>query len=79
MLLQIVAQEYLTPELYEGRTEVTVRLEDINDNWPEFSQDVYNASIYENSAFGTVVTTITVSSCILSSTSFFPISKYSGN
>ena len=60
-LNQVVAREYLTSEARENSTHVTVYLEDTNDNWPEFEQELYNASLRENSPKDTYVTTITVS------------------
>ena len=57
----MIAREYLTPERHTGSTRGTVELEDVNDNWPEFSQEEYDAEIEENSQRGTSVITITVS------------------
>ena len=41
--------------------DVTVYIRDVNDNFPEFSEDVYRVSVPENAAAGTVLTTISVS------------------
>lgn len=42
--------------------DVTVYIRDVNDNFPEFSEDVYRVSVPENADAGTVLTTISVSS-----------------
>ena len=57
----MIAREYLTPERHESRVPVTVFLEDVNDNWPEFAQTEYTTVIPENSPRGTAVITIIVS------------------
>ena len=62
-----MARENLTSEKHEGRTTVTVNLEDVNDNRPEFKHDSYNATIPENSPRGSFVTAITVRHQILHS------------
>lgn len=58
---QVIAQEYLTPEQHSSMAEVTVYLEDVNDNWPEFEKNKYNTSIEENSPRDTFVIQIIVS------------------
>ena len=57
----MVAQEHRTPEARTSRADVTVHILDINDHWPMFEEDIYTASIPENSAKGTTVIQITVS------------------
>ena len=63
LLFQIIAREYLSTERREGRADVTVHIEDINDNSPVFLRSYYQASISENPGINTLVTTVEV--CIL--------------
>ena len=62
---QVVAEEHLTPKKNRNQAKVTVYIEDVNDNWPEFDVETYTVEIEENSPRGTVVTTLTVSAIYL--------------
>ena len=73
-----MARENLTSEKHEGRTTVTVNLEDVNDNRPEFKHDSYNASIPENSPRGSTVTAITVRHHILIVVQYHSLKQISG-
>ncbi len=56
-----MAREYLSAERRESRADVTVQIEDVNDNAPVFEQDEYEAELPENPPVNTLVTTVTVS------------------
>ena len=56
----MIAREYLTSERRESRAEITIHIEDVNDNWPQFSKEQYYASIEENAALNTFVAQIQV-------------------
>lgn len=60
-LFQIVAQETVQIAPKSSSADVTVYIRDVNDNFPEFSEDVYRVSVAENAEAGTVLTTISVS------------------
>lgn len=51
-LLQIQAQDRGTPNTYQGHCNITVVVEDHNDNDPRFEQTKYVANIAENAAIG---------------------------
>ncbi len=57
---QMIAREYLTNERRESRAEITVHIEDVNDNWPQFSKEQYSAAIKENPPRDTFVAQIQV-------------------
>ncbi|XP_053960463.1 protein dachsous [Anastrepha ludens] len=54
-LLQIQAQDHGTPNNYHGQCNITVVVEDENDNNPQFEKTKYVASIAENAAIGASV------------------------
>ena len=56
----MVAREVSTTERLFSKASVVVEVLDINDNWPVFAKDVYEAEVPENSPIGTSVVTITV-------------------
>lgn len=53
----------------------TININDVNDNFPEFEEDVYEFSVDEHCDDGTVVGTITVSASSIYSLFFFMVSK----
>ncbi|KAG8193980.1 hypothetical protein JTE90_013674 [Oedothorax gibbosus] len=55
---RIVAQETVPFMAKSSTADVTVYIRDINDNFPEFSEDVYRVSVPENAKAGTILTTI---------------------
>ncbi|XP_054716346.1 cadherin-23-like [Uloborus diversus] len=55
---RIVAQETVQVMPKSSTADVTVYIRDVNDNFPEFSEDVYRMSVPENAEAGTVLTTI---------------------
>ncbi|KAK3593636.1 hypothetical protein CHS0354_025527 [Potamilus streckersoni] len=57
--LRIVAQETDTSERYSSSALVYVKVLDVNDNSPQFSQPAYVESISENTPVGTPVITVT--------------------
>lgn len=57
-ILLVVATEAFTAEKLSSTSTVTVEVLDINDNKPEFLQDIYIANVLEDSMPGTIVTTI---------------------
>ncbi|XP_068451779.1 cadherin-23-like isoform X2 [Clinocottus analis] len=57
--LRVQASDGGTPPL-AGNSSVVVKVKDVNNNPPEFSQDIYNASISENLASGASVLTLEV-------------------
>ena len=60
MYSQIVAKEHMTAEQHESRADITVSIEDMNDNWPSFDEDLYRVNIPENSPRNTNITQIRV-------------------
>ncbi len=50
----------MTAEKRESRANVTVLLEDVNDNWPHFVETSYEIMIAENSPKDTSVITVQV-------------------
>ncbi|XP_018787095.1 PREDICTED: protein dachsous isoform X1 [Bactrocera latifrons] len=54
-LLQIQAQDRGTPNTYQGHCNITVVVEDHNDNDPRFEQTKYMANIAESAAVGASV------------------------
>ncbi|XP_036340340.1 protein dachsous-like [Rhagoletis pomonella] len=54
-LLQIQAQDRGSPKNFQGHCNITVHVEDENDNDPSFEQAKYMASIPENTLVGTSV------------------------
>ncbi|XP_035210796.1 cadherin-23-like isoform X2 [Stegodyphus dumicola] len=55
---RIVAQETVPILPKSSTADVTVYIRDTNDNFPEFSEDVYRVSVPENAEAGTILTTI---------------------
>ncbi|CAJ0960735.1 unnamed protein product, partial [Ranitomeya imitator] len=55
--IELTASDFGSPPLY-SKTSVTVRVSDINDNAPVFTQSTYNAFIKENSDPGTLLCTV---------------------
>ena len=58
--LQIVAKEIATAEKRNSSADVFLTVEDVNDHFPHFAQQMYNATVSENAPRGTSVITITV-------------------
>ena len=56
--LQITAQDRGSPVTYQGQCNITIIVEDENDNDPRFEMAKYVASIPEDVAIGTSVMTI---------------------
>lgn len=56
--LQITAQDHGTPISYQGTCNVTVTVEDQNDNDPRFDLSKYVATVAEDVAVGTSVLTV---------------------
>jgi protocadherin-16/23 len=54
-LLQITAQDRGSPSSYQGQCNISVIVEDQNDNDPRFEQQKYTASIPEDIPIGTSV------------------------
>ena len=59
---QVVAKETGTKEKYEGRTNVTVNVINVNDNTPSFERLVYIFAVYENISTEEVAGRVKVSS-----------------
>ncbi|XP_056373072.1 protocadherin gamma-C5-like isoform X9 [Hyla sarda] len=55
--IELTASDLGSPPLY-SKTSVTLRVSDINDNAPVFTQSTYNAFIKENSDPGTLLCTV---------------------
>ncbi|XP_056373077.1 protocadherin gamma-C5-like isoform X14 [Hyla sarda] len=55
--IEVTASDLGSPPLY-SKTSVTLRVSDINDNAPVFTQSTYNAFIKENSDPGTLLCTV---------------------
>ena len=55
----MVAEETKTVERYNGTTQVTVNMINVNDEGPKFSDESYSAQIPENSPKNTFVMQIT--------------------
>ncbi|XP_069825325.1 protocadherin gamma-C5-like isoform X22 [Dendropsophus ebraccatus] len=55
--IELTASDLGSPPLY-SKTSVTLRVSDINDNAPVFTQATYNAFIMENSDPGTLLCTV---------------------
>lgn len=51
----LVAQEITTREQKMSEVPVTVRLIDRNDNFPEFTRNIYEVNVQENCEIGTTV------------------------
>uniref|UniRef100_A0A914ZVB2 Cadherin domain-containing protein n=1 Tax=Parascaris univalens TaxID=6257 RepID=A0A914ZVB2_PARUN len=56
-IFDVVASDHGNPPLY-GRTHVSVKILDVNDNYPEFVDSPTVVSLLENSPPGTVVATV---------------------
>ena len=52
-------------EKHQSEATIQLTVTDMNDNWPEFDQSAYFATITENSVKDTLVTTVTVSLILL--------------
>lgn len=77
-MLQIVATEVDTVEKGSSRATVTIDLIDTNDNFPQWTNDSYTASVFENSENGEFVIEVEVcnpQACNFSSVLFFKIMK----
>lgn len=57
-ILLVVATEALSKEKLSSTATVTVTIQDVNDNRPEFSSEHYTASVSEDAMPGTIVTSI---------------------
>lgn len=57
-LLQITVQDHGTPISYQGTCNITVKVEDQNDNDPHFELSKYVATIAEDVSVGTSVLTV---------------------
>ena len=57
-VLIVNATETFTKEKLSSVATVTVTIQDVNDNRPEFNQDHYTASVIEDSMPGTIVASI---------------------
>lgn len=51
----LVAQEIATYEQKMSKVPVTVKLIDRNDNFPEFTRNIYEVNVQENCEIGTTV------------------------
>ncbi|KAF7705693.1 hypothetical protein HF521_020979 [Silurus meridionalis] len=61
LTFKLLAVEIDTPERFSSTADIIIHLQDINDNTPHFSSEVYIARVPENSPGGSNVTTITAS------------------
>ncbi len=59
---------------FTSTASVTININDINDNFPEFEEDVYEFSVDEHCDDGMVVGTITVSAYFIYSLFLFMVS-----
>ena len=75
--LQVVAKEIETKEEYEGRTNVTVNIINVNDNSPSFERMVYIFPVYENISTEKVVGRVKVLICNRLRSNYF--SKFTTN
>ncbi|CAL4115826.1 unnamed protein product, partial [Meganyctiphanes norvegica] len=57
-LLQVIAEESLSPNRLSSTATVVVEVQDTNDNPPRFTQEAYTAVVSETATPGTLVTTI---------------------
>ncbi|XP_035137454.3 cadherin-5 isoform X2 [Callithrix jacchus] len=57
-LIAVIADKD-TGENLETPSSFTIKVHDVNDNWPVFSHRLFNASVPESSAVGTSVTSVT--------------------
>ncbi|KAK2085208.1 Cadherin-5 [Saguinus oedipus] len=57
-LIAVIADKD-TGENLETPSNFTIKVHDVNDNWPVFSHRLFNASVPESSAVGTSVTSVT--------------------
>ncbi|CAH4029361.1 unnamed protein product [Pieris brassicae] len=55
MNFSLVAKEIVTKDAKMSVVPITVHIKDENDNYPEFTQQIYTVSIPENSAVGSTV------------------------
>ncbi|RWS14756.1 cadherin-23-like protein [Dinothrombium tinctorium] len=58
MDMKLVARERLPIGAQSSVAQLVVQLKDVNDNFPQFEKELYRASVPENAAKGTTVTTI---------------------
>ena len=55
------AENYLTDEQLRGSTQVTIRINDVNDETPMFSLPLYTQTLEERTPVGTTVLTVMAS------------------
>lgn len=60
-ILQLKAEETKTSEKFSSTATVTVKIENKNDNMPDFLNAPFNASVYEESPPGRSVYQVNVS------------------
>jgi hypothetical protein len=60
-IVLIIAEETLTDPKLSSTATLTVSITDINDNFPQFDQESYTASVSEDAKPGQFITTITAS------------------
>lgn len=52
-LLQVTAQDHSRHIPLSSSIDCKIQIIDVNDNHPQFSETVYNVSLYENAEIGT--------------------------
>ncbi|XP_072550439.1 cadherin-related family member 2 [Salminus brasiliensis] len=58
MTVEVVATDFSIPA-FVSRATVTIQINDINDNIPQFEQDTYKLQVEEHCPYGTIVGTVT--------------------
>ena len=58
MTFNIIARERMSSESRSSVASITVNIKDANDNFPQFDQEIYRASVPENATSGYVITRI---------------------
>lgn len=56
--MKLVAKEKLTNEARSSAAQVTIRIKDVNDNFPKFENDIYRGSVDENAPKGTTIAVV---------------------
>lgn len=69
---QIIAEDAFAD--FISMASVTININDINDNFPEFEEDAYEFSVDEHCDDGMVVGTVTVSAYFIYSLFLFMVS-----
>ena len=59
--------------IFQTNYEIIIRLNDVNDNGPEFVELPYDFAAPENSGPGTIVGTVSVSSFLLNFLTLLPV------